>query len=144
MDDKAKLKEVLQELLGDGITKMGEDDDSPLSKMVNAAVQDAVEGLQESLIAEPRIGEPAGSVSDSLVLSALQGARSMGGDFVMTPQGSILDMGNRSTPWVKLSKEVEEWVTAFATYLKSGGREISKLLQEADDTAGGYELVEVH
>ena len=136
--DKDKLKEVLQEILQDQIKHMVGDDGSDLTKMVNDAVQSSIEDLQSTLTAEPQIGQPAGNVSDSLVLSALQGARSMGGDMVMTPQGSILNMGNRSTPWVKLSQEMEEWATAFADYLKSKGSVVSKLLQESDDTAGGY------
>ncbi len=142
--DKDKLKEVLHELLQDGITQMAGDDDSDLAKMVNTAVQSGIEGLQNTLAAEPVLGQVEGNVSDSLVLSALQGARSMGGNMVVTPQGSVLDMGNKSTPWVKLSPEVEQWAQAFAEYLKTKGKVVSKLLQEADDTAGGYELVEVH
>jgi HK97 family phage major capsid protein len=136
--DKDKLKKVLQELLKDQIKHMVSDDDSDLTKMVNDAVQGGIEELQNTLTADPQIGKPAGNVSDSLVLSALQNTRSMGGNMIMTPQGSILDMGRKSTPWVKLSEEVEGWATAFAAYLKSKGKVVSKLLQESDDTAGGY------
>ena len=142
--DKDKLKEVLQEILQDQISHMASDDDSDLTKMVNAAVKSSIEELQSTLTAAPEVGLASGNVSDSLVLGALQNARSMGGDMVMTPQGSILDMGRKSTPWVKLSEEMEGWATAFAAYLKSKGKVVSKLLQESDDTAGGYELAEVH
>jgi hypothetical protein len=138
--DKAKLKEVLQELVQDQLIG----DDSPIGKMVKDAVQGSIEELQSTLTATPQVGLPSGNVSDSLVLDALQNARSMGGNMVMTPQGSILDMGRKSTPWVKLSEEMEGWATAFAAYLKSKGKVVSKLLQESDDTAGGYELEEVH
>jgi len=136
--DKAKLREVLQELVQDSFKHMVSEDDSDLARMVNDAVQTSVEELQNTLAAEPVIGQVEGNVSDSLVLSALQGARSMGGNMVVTPQGSILDMGNKSTPWVKCSEEVEQWALAFATYLKTKGKVIGKVLQEADDTAGGY------
>ena len=139
--EKTKLKEVLQEMLRDSIQHMVGDEDSDLTKVVNAAVQSSIEELQNTLTAAPEVGRPEGNVSDSLVLGALQGARSMGGNMVVTPQGSILDMGNKSTPWVKCSEEVEQWALAFATYLKTKGKVIGKVLQEADDTAGGYELV---
>ncbi len=142
--DKDKLKEVLQELLQDSIQHMAGDDGSDLAKMVNTAVKSSIEELQSTLTAAPQVGNAGGNVSDSLVLGVLPNSRSMGGDMIMTPQGSVLDLGRKSTPWVKLSDEMEGWAIAFADYLKSKGKIISKLLQESDDTAGGYELAEVH
>ena len=142
--DKDKLREVLQELLQDQIKDMVGGEDSDLTKTINAAVQSSIEELQSTLTAEPQVGRAEGNVSDSLVLGALQNSRLMGGDMVMTPQGSILDMGKRQTPWVKLSEEVEEWAKAFATYLKTKGKVVGKVLEESDDTAGGYKLAEVH
>ena len=136
--DKDKLKEVLQELLQDSIQHMAGDDGSDLAKMVNTAVKSSIEELQSTLTAAPQVGNAGGNVSDSLVLGVLPNSRSMGGDMIMTPQGSVLDLGRKSTPWVKLSEEMEGWAIAFAEYLKSKGKVISKLLQESDDTAGGY------
>ena len=79
--DKDKLKEVLQELLQDQIKHMVGDKDSDIAKIVNASVKSAVEELQNTLTADPILGkvEGGGNVSDSLVLNALQGHRSMGG-----------------------------------------------------------------
>ena len=48
--DKDKLKEVLQEILGDSLRHMVGDDDSDLAKMVNAAVQSSVEELQSEAL----------------------------------------------------------------------------------------------
>lgn len=141
--DKDKLKEVLQEILQDQLKHMVSDDGSDLTKMVNAAVQSAVGELQGTLTADPVIGNSAGNMAESLVLGAIPNSRIMGGNLVMTPQGSILDMGKK-TPWVKLSEEVETWANAFAEYLRSKGKVVSKDLRESDDTAGGYELAEVH
>jgi hypothetical protein len=141
--DKAKLKEVLQELLQDQIQHMVSDESSDLTKTVNSAVKSAIDELQNSLVSEPALGKAEGNSSEGLVLNALQDARLMGANMVMTHQGSILDMGRRHTPWVKCSEEVEEWAKAFATYLKSKGKIVGKVLEESDDTAGGYEL-EVH
>jgi HK97 family phage major capsid protein len=136
--DKAKLREALQEIMQDQIQKMVTGDESDVAKMINDAVQKSVAELQDTLISEPQIGQAAGQASDSLVLSALPQSRIMGGNMMVTPQGSVLDLGRKSAPWVKLSQEVEEWVTAFANYLKSKGTVVSKVLQESDDTAGGY------
>lgn len=136
--DKAKLKEALQEIMQDQISKMVTGDDSDVAKMINAAVQSSVAELQETLIAEPGVGRASGQASESLVLGAIPNSRMMGGNMVVTPKGSILDLGRKHTPWVKLSEEMEQWATAFAEYLKSKGKVISKVLQESDDTAGGY------
>ncbi len=136
--DKDKLRSVLQDLLQDGLKDMITGDDSEVSKMINKAVRESVEELQETLVGEPQIGQAQGQGSESLVLGALQNARMMGGNMVVTPQGSILDLGRKHTPWVKLSDEVEQWAVAFAQYLKTRGAVVGKVLQESDDTAGGY------
>lgn len=137
--DKDKLKKLLQELLHDQISVMVSEEDSDLAKLVNAAVKTAVEELQNTLSGDATLGQRQGTHSDALVLSALQGAQIIGsGNLVTTPKGSILDLSRKNAPWVKCSQEVEDWAREMGIYLNSGGKKVGKLLQEADDTAGGY------
>jgi hypothetical protein len=141
--DRDKLKKILNELLHDEIKHMIGDDDSDFKQHINQAVQAAIEELQNTLSGDPVLGQRHGTQSDALVFSSIQGAHIIGGNgnLVSTPKGSILDLSRKNAPWVKCSQEVEEWARAMGAYLNSGGKKISKLLEEADDTAGGYELV---
>jgi HK97 family phage major capsid protein len=62
------------------------------------------------------------------------------GGYLTTQKGSVINLKNRSTPWVVLSSEMQTWAKDFATYLKNGN--VSKLLSESVDTAGGYTVPE--
>jgi len=138
--DKEKLKEVLRELLNDEIKHLVGDDSSDISKMVNSAVKAAMEELQNSLAGDVTLGEKTGTSSDGIVLSAIQGAQFLGGsrNMITTPKGSILDMSRKNAPWIRCSQEVADWAREMGAYLNSGGKKVGKLLQEADDTLGGY------
>jgi HK97 family phage major capsid protein len=137
--DKDKLKKLLQELMRDQFSLMAQDDDSVLTKTVNAAVKTAMEELQNTLSGDATLGEKQGTSSDALVMSALHGASIFGnGNMVTTPKGSILDLSRKNAPWVKCSEEVAVWAREMGAYLNSGGKKIGKTLQEADDTLGGY------
>lgn len=56
--------------------------------------------------------------------------------YMTTAKGSIINLKNKSTPWVALSPELTQWAKEFTHYLKTGN--VSKLLSEGVDTAGGY------
>lgn len=58
------------------------------------------------------------------------------GNYMTTKQGSIINIKNKQNPWVQCSEEVSNWGKDFAKYLKTGN--VSKLLSESVDTAGGY------
>lgn len=58
------------------------------------------------------------------------------GNYITTDKGSIINLKNKTNPWVRLSTPLQEWVHDFAKYLKTGN--VSKLLSESTDTAGGY------
>lgn len=58
------------------------------------------------------------------------------GNYMTTVKGSVINLANRSKPWVCLSKELTEWTKDFVSHLKTGN--VSKLLSESVDTAGGY------
>lgn len=141
--DKEKLQKILRELLQDEIRHLVTDEGSDISQLVNTAVKAAMENLQNTLSGDPTLGEKTGTVSDSLVFSNIQGAQFLGGskNMLVTPKGSILDLSRKNAPWVKCSKELADWAIEMGQYLNSGGKRIGKLLQEADDTLGGLELV---
>jgi HK97 family phage major capsid protein len=58
------------------------------------------------------------------------------GGYMTTAKGSVLNLKNKSKPWVVISPELESWAKDFAYYLKTGN--VTKLLSENVDTAGGY------
>lgn len=62
------------------------------------------------------------------------------GDYLSTEKGSIINLKNKSNPWVRVSKEVADWVLDFANYVKTG--QVSKLLSTTVDTAGGFTVPE--
>lgn len=60
----------------------------------------------------------------------------MDGDYMTTEKGSILNLKNKSTPWVAVSEEVGQWAVDFAKYLKTDV--VSKFLSESVGVDGGY------
>jgi HK97 family phage major capsid protein len=59
-----------------------------------------------------------------------------GGEYMSTPQGSLINMKNASNPFVRISDELGAWATDFAKFIKTG--QVSKLLSESIDADGGY------
>lgn len=61
---------------------------------------------------------------------------SINNGIMTTDKGSVINLNNKSTPWLSISDEVKTWATDFAKYLKTGN--VSKFLSEAVDESGGY------
>ena len=62
------------------------------------------------------------------------------GNYLTTEKGSIINLNNKSNPWVRVSDELGTWVTDFAKYVRNG--QITKLLSGTVDTAGGFLIPE--
>ena len=60
--------------------------------------------------------------------------------YLTTAKGSVINLKSKSKPWIVLSSEMQQWAKDFSYYLKSGN--VSKLLSENVDTAGGYTVPE--
>jgi HK97 family phage major capsid protein len=60
----------------------------------------------------------------------------LNGGIMTTKQGSVINLNNKSTPWVQCSEEMTAWAKDFAAYLKTGM--VSKFLSESVDDEGGY------
>lgn len=58
------------------------------------------------------------------------------GGYMTTAKGSVINLKSKSKPWVVLSPELTQWAKDFAQYLKNN--QVSKLLSEGVDTAGGF------
>ena len=138
--DREKIKAILNELIGGQIGAMVATDDSPLRKAIDGAIADAVTELQETLAATPTLGQSHGTMADQMIREMLPMSRSMGGNMIATPQGSILDLSRKHAPWVRCSEEVAAWAKDFSQLLATKGREVGKTLQESTDPQGGYEL----
>lgn len=61
-----------------------------------------------------------------------------GAGYLITEKGSIINAASNNRPWIKLSKEVEDYANAMKTYIKSEGRIVEKVLEEQSDPGGGY------
>ena len=58
------------------------------------------------------------------------------GGVMTTQKGSIINLNNKSNPWIAASQEMQDWAKDFASYLKTGL--VSKFMSETVDTEGGY------
>lgn len=135
--DKEKLRTMLTELLQDQVKAMMISSD--FSTRINEAVQKSVGELQQKLAGDPLAGISSGHQSDSLVHNSISHSY-LSGNVMVTPQGSWLDLSRKHMPWIKVSKEVQDWAKDFITYVNSKGKVIGKTLTEADSTQGGLEL----
>jgi HK97 family phage major capsid protein len=96
-----------------------------------------IKGVLQGMVTELKedIQRPMPQENVRNLISSLPFAK-ISGDYLQTEQGSIINLKNKSNPWVVLSKEVQDWVVDFAKYLKNGT--VSKLLSGSEDTAGGF------
>lgn len=121
---KEELISLLKEQVEDALT--GDD----FSGMVKNTVQQMITDLQNDI----KVPFKASEVGKYLVNSPA--TLKIDGGIMHTAQGSVINLNNKSTPWIACSDEVTVWAKDFATYLKSGM--VSKLMTESVDTEGGY------
>lgn len=99
------------------------------STMVKDTVQQMIKDLQEDI----QVPFKAKDVNKYLITNP---TLKIDGGIMSTPQGSVINLNNKSNPWIQCSDEMTEWAKDFAAYLKNGT--VSKLMAEGTDTAGGY------
>jgi len=99
------------------------------SAMVKDTVQQMIKDLQEDI----QVPFKAKDVNKYLITNP---TLKIDGGIMSTPQGSVINLNNKSNPWIQCSDEMKEWAKDFASYLKSGM--VSKLMSETVDTEGGY------
>jgi len=97
--------------------------------MVKDTVQQMIKDLQEDI----QVPFNAKDVNKYLITNP---TLKIDGGIMSTPQGSVINLNNKSNPWIQCSDEMKEWAKDFAAYLKSGM--VSKLMSESVDTEGGY------
>jgi len=134
--DKEKLQKLLKELLNDQVRAMATEGE--FSELINTRVQEAISTLQGQLAGNPQAGVTEGHQSDALVQAAISNSQIIGGNVLVTPSGTWLDLNRKNAPFMKLSKKLEEWVMDFAAFVNSRGRIVGKVLQEMEDPDGGY------
>jgi len=99
------------------------------SGMVKNTVEQMIKDLQQDV----QIPFKASDINKYLVTNP---TLKIDGGIMSTPQGSVINLNNKSNPWVQCSTEMIEWAKDFAKYLKSGV--VSKFMSETVDTEGGY------
>lgn len=124
---KLSKEELISLLKGQVEDALAGDD---FSGMVKNTVQQMISDLQNDI----QVPFKASEVGKYLVNSPA--TLKIDGGIMHTAQGSVINLNNKSTPWIACSEEVKVWATDFATYLKSGM--VSKLMSESIDTDGGY------
>jgi HK97 family phage major capsid protein len=123
-------KDDLIKLLKDQVNGIMESDD--FSSMVKDVITDMVKDLQND------IQTPFKNHAQQMITRMPNVSVSDG--YMTTKQGSIINLRNKQNPWLMISDDVKEWAVDFAKYLKTGN--VSKLLSETVDTAGGYTVPE--
>jgi len=99
------------------------------SGIVKDTVQQMIKDLQDDI----QIPFKQKEVNNQLMLNpTLQ----INGGIMSTAKGSVINLNNRSNPWIQCSDEMTAWAKDFAAYLKTGI--VSKFLSEAIDDEGGY------
>lgn len=114
--------------------------------------KDELKELIKSTVEELRVANPEAAIIDKPqskdfnIDSALRefGVTHVpqGGGYLLTEKGSVINTNRPSSPFVKLSPELEGWAKGFQEYVKSKGRTVSKVLEEQSDPAGGYTVPE--
>lgn len=100
-------------------------------------VNSQFKGIIENIVSDMqnKIVSPMSSNQVNHLMGTIPTAKIEGG-YLTTAKGSVINLNNKSNPWVSLSPELETWTKDFAKYLKTGN--VSKLLSEAVDPDGGY------
>jgi len=120
-------KEDLIKLLQDQLKS--EMEGETFSTMVKSTIQGYIEDLRN----EVKQPFPENNVKAMLYKNpTLQ----INNGIMTTDKGSVINLNNKSTPWLALSDEIKAWATDFAKYLKTGT--VTKFLSETVDTEGGY------
>ena len=123
---KLSKDELVELLKGQVADALGGDE---FSGMVKDTVQQMIKDLQDDV----QIPFQAKDVNKYLVANP---TLKIDGGIMSTPQGSVINLNNKSNPWVQCSDNMTEWAKDFATYLKTGN--VSKFMSETIDDEGGY------
>jgi len=120
-------KDELIQLLNTQVREyMGGDD---FSTVVQSTIQKMITELQNDV-------EHPFNKQQVRQMDFFHGAFKIDGGVMTTQKGSIINLNNKSNPWIAASPEMEEWAKDFAAYLKTGT--VSKFMSETVDTEGGY------
>ena len=123
---KLSKDELINLLKGQVEDALGGDE---FSGMVKDTVQQMIKDLQEDV----QIPFKAKDVDKQMIINP---TLKISGGIMSTPQGSVINLNNKSNPWIQCSEEVSKWASDFSAYLKTGV--VSKFLSETVDDEGGY------
>jgi HK97 family phage major capsid protein len=123
---KLSKEELVNLLKGQVEDALGGDD---FSGMIKDTVKQMITDLQNDVHSPFKVQQ----VEQQLLHNP---SMTLNGGILTTKQGSVINLNNKSTPWVAASEEVTKWAVDFAAYLKTGM--VSKFLSESVDDEGGY------
>ena len=121
-------KEELIQLLNTQVKDyMGGDD---FSTVIKSTVESMIADLQND------VEHPFSKQQTKQMVEFGNGTFKIDGGVMTTQKGSIINLNNKSNPWIAASDEMKDWAEDFAKYLKTGV--VSKFMSESIDDEGGY------
>ena len=123
---KLSKEELISLLKGQVEDALGGDD---FSGMIKDTVKQMISDLQNDVQSPFKVQHVEQQLLDNPSMT-------LSGGIMTTKQGSVINLNNKSTPWVACSEEMTLWAKDFAAYLKTGM--VSKFLSESVDDEGGY------
>lgn len=125
--------EELNKMLNDQIKTVISSDE--VTDQFKSIAQNILKDLQSSIL---KPGDSFKLSSDEI--RSLYPFAKVDSGYLTTAKGSVINLKSKSKPWIILSNEMNQWAKDFAQYLKNGN--VSKLLSEGVDTAGGFTVPE--
>lgn len=98
---------------------------------VKVALREELKGLKE-------VGEAQILTPKDMKPKVGGGYISLPNGWMKTPEGSTVNPTGKGNYWKELSPEMNDWAEGFLKLLQTNGRSISKTLEEATSTAGGF------
>lgn len=113
-----------------------------LTKLIQETVKEMRTAQPDSIIVDVPHGKKHEFDIEAALHDIGMATTPLAGGYTITEKGSIINTMNPMRPWVKLSKEMEEWVLAFKDFVNTRGERVGKVLQESSDPQGGYTVPE--
>ena len=127
-------KEDLEKYIKEIVLSVQKDETNGLNEIIKNTISDYLKEQQNTLVVPEFSAGKQFAKLNSGIISGING------DYITTSKGSILNVKNKSHPWVSASEEMKSWTEDFISYIKS--KQVSKLLSSTSDPSGGFTVPE--
>lgn len=126
-------KEELAAMLQQQMKTFLSEDQNAFSQLIKSTIEAKMAELRNEIIV------PMGKGDVNYLKASIPDINISGG-YMTTKQGSVINMNDKKNPWVAVSQEMKDWISALVKYIKNG--HVDKLLSESEDEHGGYMVPE--